>query len=200
LLFRFIRVIGEENKKEIVSWYQGPPFARDETSFSIKKGQSGEETARKRPKKFRDGRSCSMWNVPGFVQIDKSKRPDKKYISSRRANANQKKGHPHHSLFSQSFLVRLPHFLALGADRFRVRALLHGCDYREFVFMWFMDGFLWLRKNERLGCTSERARKIRAGCFQPNERKYASGMVLVLNIINKINGFGVLNPESASHS
>ena len=27
-----------------------------------------------------------------------------------------------------------------------------------------------------------------------------SGMVLVLNIINKINGFGVLNPESASHS
>jgi hypothetical protein len=71
-----------------------------------------------------------MWNVPG-VQIDKSKRPDKKiYIIPTGANANQKKGHTHHSFFSQSFLVRLPHFLALGADRFRVRALLHGCDYR----------------------------------------------------------------------
>jgi len=46
-----------------------------------------------------------------------------------------KKRHTHHSFFSQSFLVRLPHFLALGADRFRVRALLHGCDYRESLFL-----------------------------------------------------------------
>jgi hypothetical protein len=29
----------------------------------------------------------------------------------------------------------------------------------EFVFMWFLDGFLWLRRNERLGCTIEREKK-----------------------------------------
>jgi hypothetical protein len=51
------------------------------------------------------------------------------------------------------------------------------------------------RKNGRLGCTSEKKTSVLS-----TERKYASGMVLVLNIINKINGFGVLNPESASHS
>jgi hypothetical protein len=70
-----------------------------------------------------------MWNVPG-VQIDKSKRPDKNIYHPDRRECESKKGHTHHSFFSQSFLVRLPHFLALGADRFRVRALLHGCDYR----------------------------------------------------------------------
>jgi hypothetical protein len=91
----------------------------------------------------------------------------------------------------------LPHFLALGADRFRVRALLHGCDYRESLFLSAVLGCVAERKNGRLGCTSEREKKT---SVLSTERKYASGMVLVLDIINKINGFGVLNPESASHS
>ena len=124
----FHRVIGEENKKEIVSCYQSPPFARDETSFSIKKRAKWGRNCARTSEEIQRRPIVFVERAQG-VRIDKSKRPRKKYIIPTR-ECESKMGHTHHSLFSQSFLVRLPHFLALGADRFRVRALLHGCDYR----------------------------------------------------------------------
>lgn len=159
----------------------------------IKGAKWGRKCARKSEKIQRRPIIVSV-DVPG-IQIDKSIAQTKKIIPNQ-ANADQKEAHA-----PFVFLSIVPRSLA-SLSRSRRGSIPRSCVaawlrlQREFVFVRFLVCGCE-RKNGRLGCTSEREKNE---CVLSTERKYASGMVLVLNIINKINGFGVLNPESASHS